>query len=108
MMPLVLVSAALRLLLTVVLTRMLMRLGHILNWRERFGAGVMGGTGFLTVPVILDLHNHGTPFDTWAGFAFSLGAVIFFWGFIDRKLGHERRNEEAVKQARQHMGRKTA
>jgi len=99
-------SAALRLLLTIVLTRMLMRLGHVLNFREKLGAGVMGGTGFMTIPVILDHHNHGTPFDTWAGLLFSLGAVIFFWGFIDRKLGHERRNEEAVRQAKAwHAGR---
>lgn len=107
MMPMLL-SAALRLLLTIVLARMLMRLGDILNWRERLGAGVMGGSGFLTIAVILDRYRGGTPFDVWAGLLFSLGAVVFFWGFIDRKLGHERRNAEAVRQAKRHLAGRTA
>lgn len=107
MIPLVL-SAALRLLLTIVLARMLMRLGHILNLRERIGAGIMGGSGLMTVAVILDRYKDGTPFDVWAGLLFSLGAVVFFWGFIDRKLGHERRNAEAVEQARRHFSGRAA
>ncbi len=78
-------------------------LGNILNRRERWGGGIVGGCGFLTIPVILDVNKAGTPFDTVAGLAFSVGMILFMWGFIDRKLGHAKRNAEAVEQARQHF-----
>lgn len=78
-------------------------LGQILNKRERWGAGIVGGCGFLTIPVILDVNKVGTPFDTVAGLAFSVGMILFMWGFIDRKLGHARRNASAVEQAKQHF-----
>lgn len=78
-------------------------LGQILNRRERWGAGIVGGCGFLTIPVILDINKAGTPFDTVAGLAFSVGMILFMWGFIDRKLGHARRNSEAVEQAKRHF-----
>ena len=79
------------------------RLNHILTWRERTGAGVIGGSGFLTIAVILDVGREGTPFDTVAGLMLSLGLALFFWGFMDRKLGHERRNAEARGQAAHYL-----
>ncbi len=78
-------------------------LGQILNKRERWGAGIVGGCGFLTIPVILDVNKVGTPFDTVAGLAFSVGMILFMWGFIDRKLGHARRNAQSLEQARDHL-----
>jgi hypothetical protein len=97
------VSATLRVLLILIIVRLITRLERVLSWREKTGAGIMGGSGFLTLAVILDVHKEGTPFDVWAGLLFSLGASLFFWGFMDRKLGHERRNDEAKEQARLHL-----
>jgi len=103
MLLLTVMSAAARLALCIVIARLLMRLGHILNAAERIGAGLMGGSGLMTVPVILDVHSDGTPFDVWAGVVFTIGGLMFFSGFMHRKLGHERKNEEAVEAARQHF-----
>lgn len=100
------ISAAARAGLALMVVYLLIKLGHILNFRERLGAGIMGGCGFLTIPVILDINRQGTPFDVVAGLAFSVGAILFFWGFIDRKTGHERRNREAVRQAEHHLAGK--
>lgn len=102
-MTLVLFSAAFRAMLIVLLYRLVTRFRHILTFKERVGAGGMGGSGFMTIAVILDVHKQGTPYDTWAGLLFSASAVVFFWGFILRKIGHERRNEQAVDQARAHL-----
>lgn len=106
-MILAILSATLRLTLVFLLYRLVTRFRHILSRKEKFGAGFMGGSGFLTVWVILDFHRSGTPFDTWAGFFFSFGAVLFFWGFIERKIGHEGRNEVAVEQARRHLAERS-
>lgn len=103
MLSLVLLSAFLRLMLSCVIAHMLTRVAHMLNARERIGAGLMGGAALMTVPVILDVNKEGTPFDTVAGLLFTFGAILFFRGFVRRKLGHERRNEEAVEQARSHL-----
>lgn len=105
-MILAIISAAARAGLALMVVYLIIRLGHILNFRERFGASVMGGCGFLTIPVILDIHRQGTPFDVVAGLAFSVGAILFFWGFIDRKTGHERRNRKAVDEATSYLASK--
>ncbi len=105
-MILVIISAAARAGLALMVVYLLIKLGHILNFRERLGAGMIGGCGFLTIPVILDIHKTGTPFDIIAGLAFSVGAALFFWGFISRKTGHERRNRQAVIEAERHLAGK--
>lgn len=92
-------SALSRAILICILIYMITRLHDILNLRERMGAGIMGGSGFMTIAVILDVSKEGTPYDVWAGMLFSIGAAVFFWGFIDRKLGHERRNKRATHEA---------
>jgi hypothetical protein len=104
-MILAILSAILRAILAGIVIFMLIHpdLGDVLNKRERWGAGILGGCGFMTIPVILDVNKVGTPFDTVAGLLFSVGAIMFLWGFIDRKLGHARRNRAAVEQARQHL-----
>jgi len=103
MLLLAMLSAVARLALTIIIARLLTRIGHILNASERIGAGLMGGSGLMTVPVILDVNKDGTPFDVWAGVVFTIGGILFFSGFMHRKLGHERRNEEAAQQARHHF-----
>jgi hypothetical protein len=99
----VVLAAALRACLVLVAIYVLNRFHDILWFREKIGIGILAGSGFLTLPVILDFDKRGTPYDTWAGLAFSLGTLIFFWGFIDRKLGHERRNTAAIRAARRHL-----
>ncbi len=105
-MILAIISASARAGLALMVVYLLIKLGHILNFRERLGSGIMGGCGFLTIPVILDVNKTGTPFDVIAGLAFSVGAILFFWGFIDRKTGHERRNRQAVIEAERHLAGK--
>ena len=96
-------SALARGALILILIRLITELRDVLSWRERIGAGFMGGSGFLTIAVIMDVSKAGTPYDTWAGLTFSVGACVFFWGFLDRKLGHQERNEKAKRIAHQHL-----
>lgn len=102
------ISALLRAVLVGITVFMLTHpdLRDVLNRRERIGGGITGGCGFLTIPVILDVQSAGTPFDVIAGLAMSIGVILFLWGFLDRKLGHARRNRAAVEQATQHFARK--
>jgi hypothetical protein len=103
-MSLVLASAGARLLFSLMLGWVLIRVGHMLNLAERIGIGLMGGAGFMTTAVILDYETaHGTPFDVWAGALFTVGGWLFFSGFVHRKMGHERRNDEAMRQAQAHL-----
>lgn len=102
-MILVIFSALLRLMLIVLLYRLVTRYRDILSHRERYGAGFMGGSACMTLWVILDVSRSGTPFDVWAGAFFSFGATLFFWGFIERKAGHERRNERAKQEAHTYL-----
>lgn len=99
------ISAVLRAVLVGITVFMLTHpdLADVLNRRERTGAGITGGCGFLTIPVIMDVNKAGTPFDVVAGMAMSVGVIVFLWGFIDRKLGHARRNKAAVKAASEHL-----
>lgn len=107
-MILAIASAALRLLLTAMTVLLLThrQLADVFNRRERIGLGLLGGSGFMTIPVILDVNKEGTPFDVIAGLAFSLGAIVFLWGFTDRKLGHARRNQEQIEAAERHFAGK--
>lgn len=103
MIALAVVSIALRLIVVALACVLITRLHDILNWRERTGAGIFGGAGFLTIGVIADVNKEGTPFDTVAGLVMSIGLALFLWGFLDRKLGHERRNRQQKEAAEQHF-----
>lgn len=96
-------SAMTRAALILLLYSVVTQFRDILSWKERWGCGGMGGSGFMTIAVIMDVEKQGTPYDTWAGFVFSISAILFFWGFAERKRGHERRNASAVAQAKTHL-----
>lgn len=89
----IIIAATLRLLLTVLVIYKLMRWGHMLIQIERFGLGIIGGSAFMTVPVILDAKRYGTPFDTWAGVLFTLGVTVYLIGRLSRHIRHERAND---------------
>ena len=67
---------------------------------ERLGAGLMAGSSFLTIAPILDVNQHGTPFDGWAALLLSTGCIMLFSGRIYRFWKHEIRNKAANDQAR--------
>ena len=100
-------SAFLRFLLTLLVTYKLARWGHMLNQTERCGLGLIGGSSFMTIPVILDRYKDGTPFDVWAGLLFTLGVTLYLLGRLSRHVRHEKRNLDAVEQAREHFARKS-
>jgi hypothetical protein len=94
----VIIAALLRLILTALVIYKLMRWGHMLIPVERFGLGIIGGSAFMTVPVILDAKRYGTPFDTWAGVLFTLGVTLYLAGRLSRHIRHERANDAMVAQ----------
>ncbi len=98
-MSFIIFSAVARFGFALLLAFVLIKVGHLLNLVERIGIGLMGGSGLLTVAVILDIDSHGTPFDGWASALFTLGGILFFPAFVYRKLRHERVNEKAVSEA---------
>lgn len=99
-------AASLRLAIVVLISVKVTRFGHMLNFLQRLGLGLMGGSGFLTIPVILDVYKEGTPFDIWAGMAMSFGIGLYLWGTILRNARHDKRNEEALAAARAHFAGK--
>lgn len=105
-MTLILFSAFLRFSLTALVVYKLGWWGHMLNQMERVGLGLMGGSAFMTIPVILDTHKDGTPFDVWAGILFTLGVITYLMGRLSRHIKHEKRNGDAIKQARAHFAGK--
>ena len=94
----VIVAASLRLCLTALVIYKLLRWGHMLIKIERFGLGIIGGSAFMTVPVILDAHKEGTPFDTWSGTLFTFGVALYLAGRLSRHIRHERANNALVAQ----------
>ncbi len=102
-MTLVIFSAFLRCVLTTLVIYKLLWWGHMLNHLERIGLGLVGGSAFMTIPVILDAHRDGTPFDVWAGIVFTVGGIAYLLGSLSRHIKHERRNNEALEQARAHF-----
>lgn len=107
-MTLVFFSAFLRCVLTMLVVYKLLWWGHMLNHLERIGLGLVGGSAFMTIPVILDAHKDGTPFDVWAGIVFTVGVIMYLIGRLSRHIKHEKRNAEALKQARGHFAGKHA
>jgi len=96
-------AASLRFMLVALVAYKVVRWGYMLNQIERFGLGIMGGSAFLTIPVILDSHSEGTPFDTWAGVLLSFGIILYLGGRISRHVRHEHNNELAKEQSLQHF-----
>lgn len=105
-MTLIVLSLILRLTLTGCIAYELVRYGPMLNAGERFGLGLAGGSAFMTLAVIQDVEREGTPFDTWAGMLFSLGLAVYLIARQLRLHRHEKANQEAVEQAREHFARK--
>lgn len=101
-------SATLRFFLTVLVAYKLARWAQMLNLTERFGLGLIGGSAFMTIPVILDRYKEGTPFDVWAGLIFTMGVTLYLLGRLSRHIRHERRNLETVQHARDHFARKSS
>lgn len=99
-MTLAILSAVFRALLFSVVTYKLIFWQQMLNRLEAFGLGLIGGSSFLTIPVILDVHKEGTPFDGWAGILLSAGMSSYLIGRLTRHIRHQRRNREAVEQSR--------
>lgn len=105
-MTLVILSVLLRLTLTAYITYELVRYGPMLNMGERVGLGMAGGSSFMTIAVISDVNHEGTPFDNVAGMLFSLGFVVYLIARQLRLHRHEKANQDAVEQAREHFARK--
>lgn len=60
-----------------------------LHSAERFGLGLAGGAGLLTVPSIWLQPN---PFENWASALFSIGLFVYLWGRAYRLWRHARNN----------------
>ncbi len=93
----------LRAVLTLCTIYCIIRFGTRMNFPERMGAGVVGGASIMTIPMIYDIYKQGTPFDGWATSLITFGCISIFVGLMQRARAHERRNEEAVEQARKHL-----
>lgn len=101
----ILANAVLRLALTIVLSVELARYPEMLNRSERLGIGIMGGTCFLTIPVIINGGN-GTPFEGWASTLFTFGALVYFCGRMTRLARHSLANAKMRREAVKHLNRR--
>jgi hypothetical protein len=81
----------------------LRRRAHILNGCERTGMGLSAGCFFMTIPVYMDIHRDGTPFDQWAALGVAVGVLVHTIGREIRFRGHERRNMQQVSEAHVHL-----
>lgn len=101
----VLFNVALRIALTVFAVHYLDRYFDVLNRVERMGLGLMGGSTFLTIPVVLDTYfgNRGTPFDLWASTIQTLGFVLYLYGRETRLNIHAKANDEQNAVARRYL-----
>lgn len=102
-MTLVFFSAMMRVGVSALMAWVLIRIGHLLNVVERIGLGLIGGSCLMTAVVIYADQRYSTPFDTWAGFLLGAGMVLFFTGFVSRKLKHERNNTATIMRATAHL-----
>jgi len=75
-----------------------------LSRAERLGIGIMGGTGLMTVPVIYMTAKHiPSPYDGWASLLFTVGAIVFFSGWMHRKRTHDLANDRAAREAHSYL-----
>jgi len=109
MMCFIVLNCVLRTMLTVMMALCVVWFSDWLTKLERLGMGVMGGCGLLTVPVIYTTFQGTTsPYDGWASLLFTLGAVLFFMGWMQRKRAHMRNNAMTVKEAIADRARRNA
>ncbi len=85
-----------RIVLTLIVIVKVTRFATTLNRVERFGLGMMGGCGLLTVNVIWERQQ--SPYDGWAGTLFSFGAILFLFGRTLRDWKHQRANDRMAAQ----------
>lgn len=90
-----------RLLLTIVVVVKVTRFRETMNGLERTGLGFVGGTSFLTIPVIWQ--REGSPFDLWAATILTFGVLMFLIGRTIRDRKHDNANRAAANQARVYL-----
>jgi hypothetical protein len=95
-----LAHSLIRLVLTVIVVVKITRFRDTLNRVERFGLGVMGGCGILTLNVIWERQQ--SPYDGWATTLFSFGAILFLAGRTYRDWKHQRANDLQVEYWERH------
>ncbi|MEH3121157.1 MAG: hypothetical protein PGN16_04120 [Sphingomonas phyllosphaerae] len=90
-----------RLLVTVVVVIKVTRFRETMNGLERTGLGFVGGTSFLTIPVIWQ--REGSPFDLWAATILTFGVLMFLIGRTIRDRKHDKANRAAANEARGYL-----
>jgi hypothetical protein len=74
-----------------------------LNATQRYGLSLLGGSSFLTAPVVYaSYYGHQSPFDYWAPAAMTFGMITFLWGSYVRLRKHQRANDLQVAYWEQH------
>jgi uncharacterized membrane protein (DUF441 family) len=96
-----------RLAVTVILMFKLVCFRDTFNHLERAGMSIAAGTSCLTIPVIFDIKNTGTPLDGWAATAFTFGVLIYFFGRLVRLRAHAAANREMNHDARKHLSERS-
>jgi len=96
-------NIGLRAVLTLCTVYLIVKFGQRLNFKERLGTGIIGGSSIMTIPLIIDVHKDGTPFDGWATSLITIGFIFAFLGLRDRFRDHERRNADAKEQAAHYL-----
>lgn len=90
-----------RLLVTIVVVVKITRFRETMNGLERTGLGFVGGTSFLTIPVIWQ--REGSPFDLWAATILTFGVLMFLIGRTIRDRKHANANRAAANEARGYL-----
>lgn len=86
-----------RVALTIIVVIKVTRFRETMNVMERTGLGFVGGTSFLTIPVIWE--REGNPFELWAATILTFGVLMFIVGRTIRDRRHARANAAANAQA---------
>jgi hypothetical protein len=93
----------LRFVLTVCMVVGVIKYAEQLNWLERAGMGFVGGASIMTIPMIIDVYNRGTPFDGWATSILTAGCIMIVAGIMVRMRRHQKRNAEQINAAKAHL-----
>lgn len=96
-------NVVLRFVLTCQIAGILVQYHDALNRVERGGLGLVGGSSFLTIPVVIDINRSGTPFDLWASCLMSLGCVMFILGRGMRLRKHASANDVMRERAKHYL-----
>lgn len=87
-------NAAGRVILTLLVVYKVTQFREMANPVERTGLGLMGAGSFLTVPVIL--FKNQNPFEGWAVFLLTVGAIMLLAGRTWRDRKHQKNNDRQV------------